>query len=301
VWRGVFSHEKHVEEALGRGKFYLFTGRGPSSKSLQFSHLVPFMLCKHLQTKFKCPLIIQISNDEKYFAGKISELSTDNLNLEDILKFDFDPNLTRIIIDTDLPKSLDNGVMELLKNIQLKQIKKYFGFNDDSCLGNIYYPAVQIAPTFSENLQSFSDLIKDDYSCIVVAGIDQSPYFSLAGDLHKKKNHKSSGLSMIYNKFLPGLSGQGKASSSIPSSAIFLDDSPKTIQSKIKSAFSDRVNLYQDVTMAYLEAFLSDEAEYQYIKNRYSRENMSSLELKEYTSKFLIDISAKFNLQKSVF
>ena len=51
VSRNVFLYEKHAEEALKEGKFYLFTGRGPSSKSLQFGHLIPFMLCKHLQVK----------------------------------------------------------------------------------------------------------------------------------------------------------------------------------------------------------------------------------------------------------
>ena len=47
-------------------KFYLYTGRGPSSEALHLGHLLPFMFTKWLQDVFKCPLVIQLTDDEKF-------------------------------------------------------------------------------------------------------------------------------------------------------------------------------------------------------------------------------------------
>ena len=73
----------------GKG-FYLYTGRGPSSGSLHFGHLIPFQFTKYvrrahqaapqaiahtitrsldqrwLQDVFNVPLVIQMTDDEKY-------------------------------------------------------------------------------------------------------------------------------------------------------------------------------------------------------------------------------------------
>jgi tryptophanyl-tRNA synthetase len=47
-------------------KFFLYTGRGPSSESLHFGHLIPFHFTKWLQDVFNCPLVIQLTDDEKF-------------------------------------------------------------------------------------------------------------------------------------------------------------------------------------------------------------------------------------------
>jgi len=39
-------------------KFYLYTGRGPSSEALHLGHLIPFMFTKYLQKVFKVPLLV---------------------------------------------------------------------------------------------------------------------------------------------------------------------------------------------------------------------------------------------------
>src|ERR1700739_2958958 len=57
----VFSH-RDLEVILDRyetGKpFFLYTGRGPSSDSMQVGHAVPFEFTKYLQDVFVCPLLI---------------------------------------------------------------------------------------------------------------------------------------------------------------------------------------------------------------------------------------------------
>jgi tryptophanyl-tRNA synthetase len=47
-------------------KFYLYTGRGPSSEALHLGHLIPFQFTKWLQDVFDCPLVIQLTDDEKF-------------------------------------------------------------------------------------------------------------------------------------------------------------------------------------------------------------------------------------------
>eukprot|EP01041_Mallomonas_annulata_P012353 gene12353-25990_t len=47
-------------------KFYLYTGRGPSSEALHLGHTIPFYFTKWLQDAFDCPLVIQLTDDEKF-------------------------------------------------------------------------------------------------------------------------------------------------------------------------------------------------------------------------------------------
>jgi len=51
-----------------KGKpFYLYTGRGPSSEALHFGHLMPFLFTKSFPADFDVPLVIQMTEDEKFF------------------------------------------------------------------------------------------------------------------------------------------------------------------------------------------------------------------------------------------
>ena len=51
--RGIFFSHRDLELILNdyeKGKkFYLYTGRGPSSDSMHIAHLIPFMFTKYLQ------------------------------------------------------------------------------------------------------------------------------------------------------------------------------------------------------------------------------------------------------------
>jgi len=40
---------------------------GPSSEAMHLGHLLPFIFTKYLQDAFNVPLVIQITDDEKYF------------------------------------------------------------------------------------------------------------------------------------------------------------------------------------------------------------------------------------------
>ena len=82
--RGIFFSHRDINTILDlyeQGKkFYLYTGRGPSSDSLHLGHVVPFHFTKWLQETFNCPLVIQLTDDEKF-------LFKQGLNLEECHRY----------------------------------------------------------------------------------------------------------------------------------------------------------------------------------------------------------------------
>jgi len=63
--RGIFFSHRDITYILDlyeKGqKFYLYTGRGPSSEALHLGHCIPFFFTKWLQDVFNCPLVIQLT------------------------------------------------------------------------------------------------------------------------------------------------------------------------------------------------------------------------------------------------
>ncbi|KAK6129860.1 hypothetical protein DH2020_036378 [Rehmannia glutinosa] len=106
--RGVFFAHRDFSDVLDayeRGeKFYLYTGRGPSSEALHLGHLVPFMFTKYLQDAFKVPLVIQLTDDEKCMWKNLTVEESQRLareNAKDIIACGFDVSRTFIFSDFD--------------------------------------------------------------------------------------------------------------------------------------------------------------------------------------------------------
>ena len=138
----------------GRG-FYLYTGRGPSSGSLHLGHTIPFIFSKYLQDAFDVPLVIQITDDEKYFHKQ--DLTLENSynmgkeNIKDIIAFGFNPDKTFIFSDIDYISTLYPNVCKFQRALTLNNIKGIFGFNDSENWGKFAFPAIQAAPSFSNS------------------------------------------------------------------------------------------------------------------------------------------------------
>jgi tryptophanyl-tRNA synthetase len=68
--RGIFFSHRDLDQLLDAyengQRFYLYTGRGPSSEALHLGHLIPFIFTKYLQDAFRVPLVIQLTDDEKF-------------------------------------------------------------------------------------------------------------------------------------------------------------------------------------------------------------------------------------------
>lgn len=84
--------------------FYLYTGRGPSSQSMHLGHLIPFIFCKWLQEVFNVPLVIQMTDDEKFLWKDLKMEETRKMsieNIKDIIALGFDIKKTFIFSDLD--------------------------------------------------------------------------------------------------------------------------------------------------------------------------------------------------------
>jgi tryptophanyl-tRNA synthetase len=70
IRRGIFFCQRDFDEILkayeAKKPFYLYTGRGPSTDAMHMGHCIPMMFTQYLQEAFDVPLVIQITDDEKY-------------------------------------------------------------------------------------------------------------------------------------------------------------------------------------------------------------------------------------------
>ncbi|CAB9503807.1 Tryptophan--tRNA ligase, cytoplasmic [Seminavis robusta] len=275
------------------GTVYLYTGRGPSSDSMHLGHLIPFLFTRWLQQAFDCPLVIQMTDDEKFlFKGVYDEQDGDNLNhfanltienARDIIACGFDYDKTFLFSDLDYVGRMYPNIVRIWKAVTTNTVNGIFGFDGSSNIGKIAFPAIQAAPSFAS---SFPTVLQADHTskrmCLIPCAIDQDPYFRMTRDVaHKlvakpKSNEKPHGLNgkpaLIHSKFFPPLQGAtGKMSSSDTNSAIFLTDTPEEIERKIKEhAFSGGretkkeqeelgANLEIDVSYQWLRFFLEDD------------------------------------------
>src|SRR5690606_18262483 len=119
-------------------KFYLYTGRGPSGQ-VHLGHLMPWLFTKYLQDKFNVKLIFQITDDEKFLYSEHSNYDSichyTYENILDIIAIGFDPNKTRIIINTRDINYLYKLSTEIAKRITFSTAKAVFGFTNSTNIG----------------------------------------------------------------------------------------------------------------------------------------------------------------------
>lgn len=292
-----FAHRDLVDilDAYERGEeFYIYTGRGPSSCSMTLGHLVPFMFCKYLQDAFGAKVIIQLSDDEKYLWKDLTIEDCSGFaknNIKDIIACGFDPEKTFIFTNLDyVGGAFYKNILRVQKHITMNQVKGAFGLSGEDSIGKIAFPAVQIAPCLSN---SFPEIFGENANnrCLIPCAIDQDPYFRVARDLAPRlKYHKPS---LIESQFLPSLRGHHlKMSSSDQNSAIYLDDSPGVVKSKIKKyAFSggrETIEMHRkhgadlsvDIPWKYLQFFMLDDNKLRHIGEAYSSGDMLTGEIK---------------------
>ncbi|TPX35314.1 tryptophan---tRNA ligase [Synchytrium microbalum] len=298
--RNMFFSHRELDVILDRfekGKpFYLYTGRGPSSDSMHVGHLVPFIFCKYLQEAFDVPLVIQMTDDEKFlFKEELKLEDTYKFTIEnakDIISLGFDPSKTFIFSNLDyVGQAFYRNVVKISKCVTTSVSKATFGFTDSDNVGKLHFVSVQAAPSFSNSFpQIFGP--KGDIPCLIPCAIDQDPYFRITRDAAKRLKYPKP--SLIHSKFFPALQGPGtKMSASIPNSAIFITDTRNQVKNKInKHAFSGGGataeihrelggNADVDVAFQYLTFFLDDDEELDDIERRYKAGELSTGDLKK--------------------
>eukprot|EP01017_Pseudomicrothorax_dubius_P025513 TRINITY_DN2764_c0_g1_i3.p1 TRINITY_DN2764_c0_g1~~TRINITY_DN2764_c0_g1_i3.p1 ORF type:complete len:410 (+),score=127.52 TRINITY_DN2764_c0_g1_i3:92-1321(+) len=287
--RGIFFSHRDLDIILDKYekglKFYLYTGRGPSTEAMHLGHLMPFIFTKYLQDTFNIPLVIQMTDDEKFFFKGEADLEEYTRmareNIKDIIACGFDLEKTFIFIDTQYMGHLYPNVAKFQKALTFNQVKGIFGIGDSDNCGKIAYPAIQAAPSFSN---SFPHIFgkRTDVPCLIPQGIDQDPYFRMTRDVAVRLKYQKTGC--IHSKFFPSVKGlDGKMSSSDFNSAIFLTDTQKQIKDKInKYAFSGGgrtieehrekgANLDVDIPFIYLSFFLESDERLEEIRAGYGK------------------------------
>ncbi|XP_050372620.1 tryptophan--tRNA ligase, cytoplasmic [Argentina anserina] len=306
--RDVFFAHRDLNEILDayeRGeKFYLYTGRGPSSEALHLGHLIPFMFTKYLQDAFKVPLVIQLTDDEKCMWKNISVEESQRLareNAKDIIACGFDVTKTFIFSDFDyVGGAFYKNMVKVGKCVTYNKVVGIFGFTGEDHIGKVSFPPVQAVPSFPS---SFPHLFsgKDNLRCLIPCAIDQDPYFRMTRDVAPRLGYNKPAL--IESLFFPALQGEtGKMSASDPNSAIYVTDSAKDIKSKInKFAFSggrDTIEKHRelgadlevDIPYKYLKFFLDDDTELAHIAKEYGAGRMLTGEVKQRLIQVLTEI-----------
>jgi tryptophanyl-tRNA synthetase len=296
--RGLFFSHRSLKEILDQyekgGLFYLYTGRGPSSEALHLGHMVPFMFTKYLQEAFDVPLVIQLTDDEKFLFKDLTLEQCEKLafeNAKDIIACGFDVEKTFIFTDTRYMGHMYRNVVKIQKLVTTNQAKGIFGFSDSDCIGKYAYPAIQAAPSFSSSFEHIFGA-KSNVTCLIPCAIDQDPFFRMTRDIAPRLKLRKP--SVIHSKFFPALQGPGtKMSASSAATAIYMTDSRKQIASKInKYAFSgggatveehraNGANLDVDVSYQYLKVFEFDDEKLKNVGLEYSSGRMLTGEIKQ--------------------
>lgn len=304
--RGIFFSHRDLETILDRyekgEKFYLYTGRGPSSTSMHLGHLVPFIFTAYLQRVFKCAAVIQLTDDEKFLFAKqpkgdepppplehFTRLGRENAR--DIIAVGFELERTFIFMDTSYIGPMYPNILRIQRMTTYNTAKAIFGFTDSDNVGKHGFPAVEAAPAVSSSFPIVLGGVPD-MPCLIPCAIDQDPYFRLTRDVAPRLGCPKPAL--VHSKFFPALQGDNtKMSSSLAESAIFLDDTPKKIKTKVnKYAFSGGRETIEehrrlgadvdvDISYRYLSFFLEDDERLGQIYNEYKSGQMLSGEIKK--------------------
>ncbi|KAG6854594.1 tryptophan--tRNA ligase [Blastosporella zonata] len=316
--RGMFFSHRDFDKILDRyeqGKpFFLYTGRGPSSDSMHLGHMIPFVFTKWLQDVFDVPLVVQLTDDEKFLFKH--ELKVDQTrafarqNARDIIAVGFDLKKTFIFSNYDyMGGAFYQNVSKISRQITYSQAKATFGFSESDNIGKIHFAAIQAAPSFSNSFpQIFGTATSSP--CLIPCAIDQDPYFRLTRDVAQKLKYQKP--TLLHAKFFPALQGpQTKMSASDPNSSIYMSDKPAQIKNKInKHGFSGGKETEEehrrlggdtdvDVSYQYLTFFLEDDAELEQLGKEYRAGTLLTGQLKARCIDLLQKFVADFQERKS--
>jgi tryptophanyl-tRNA synthetase len=212
IRRGLAYAGRDLDRFLGTAeageRVSVVTGVGPSGP-MHLGHTVAFSLAKYLQDAFGAHVYVPLSDDEKHCTRDQTLAETrayTRENLRDVLGFGFDPDLTRIVVDTADADVVYPLATALAKDVTPATYEAVYG--EAGNVGASFYPAVQAAHLL---LPQFVD---GPHPTTVPIAVDQDPHVRLARDLAAKERFPVTKPGAVLAKFLPALTGPGKMSSS---------------------------------------------------------------------------------------
>ena len=233
VRRKVFYAERDVRpflDAATVGESHsIVTGRGPSGP-MHVGHVFPFYFAKHLQDQTGTLVYIPFSDDEKYFLKdkSVEEISDHTReNLRDLLAVGFDPERTRIIVDTADANVIYPLAAAFANEITQSTVDATYGEPEN--IGLSFYPAVQATHLL------LPQLVEGRHPTLVPIAVDQDPHVRVCRDIAAKQGYPVNKPGALLSKFLPSLEGPGKMSSSGDAPSILLTDDRETVFEKIRT------------------------------------------------------------------
>ena len=224
---------KAMREKTG---FAVVTGMMPSGKM----HIGHKMIVDQLiwYQKQGADIYIPIADMESYSARGVEfddsrELAiTEYLTNYIALGLDFRGKNIHIYLQSE-NKTVQNLAYLLGRRVNLNEMKAIYGFSGSTNLSHLYVPIIQVADILHPQLEEFGG----PKPTVVPVGPDQDPHIRLTRDISERFKNKFNFIapSSTYHRFITGLTGD-KMSSSKPKTAIFLSDSPKIAEKKVKSA-----------------------------------------------------------------
>ncbi|SEW18699.1 tryptophan--tRNA ligase [Halobacterium jilantaiense] len=298
VRRGLFYAGRGVSDFLAADTQSIVTGVGPSGP-MHLGHAMVFYFAKRLQDDLGARVYIPISDDEKYWFKDQTPTETGDYlreNLRDLLAVGFDPELTRIVVDTRDADVVYPLATAFAKNVTGSTLESVYGAPEN--IGQAFYPAVQTAHLL------LPQLVHGDHETLVPIAVDQDPHVRVSRDVAAKARYPVGKPGALLMQFLPSLAGPGKMSSS-EGVSIRLTDDPDTVREKVrKHAYTGgRASVEahreqggvpeEDVPFQYLSAFFEpDDEELARIECEYRAGELLSGELKELAADRIVDFLA---------
>ncbi|MFC6825396.1 tryptophan--tRNA ligase [Halopelagius fulvigenes] len=233
VRREVFYAGRDVDaflDAANAGETHsVVTGRGPSGP-MHVGHVFPFYFAKYLQDRTGALVYVPVSDDEKYLlkdesVGAISDHARENLL--DILAVGFDPERTRIVVDTADADVVYPLAVTFAKDVTQATVNATYG--DPVNVGLSFYPAVQAAHLL------LPQLVEGRHPTLVPVAVDQDPHVRVCRDVAAKRRYDVDKPGALLSKFLPSLDGPGKMSSSADAPGILLSDDREAVFEKVRT------------------------------------------------------------------
>ncbi|MFC7059301.1 tryptophan--tRNA ligase [Halovenus salina] len=300
VRRGVFYAHRDLDQFLNAATagedHALVTGVGPSGP-MHIGHVFPFYFAKYLQETAGTTVYIPLSDDEKYF---VKDLSLEDIggytrdNLLDILAVGFDPERTRLVVDSADADIIYPLASALSTDITQATVEATYGEPEN--IGHSFYPAVQATHLL------LPQLVEGRQPTLVPIGADQDPHVRVCRDVAGKERYDVEKPGALLSKFLPSLDGPGKMSASDDAPNILLTDDRETIREKILThAYSGGQSSVDDhreqggdpeVDVSYLLLyyfFEDDDTEVERLAREYREGSLLSGELKELAAEKIAD------------
>lgn len=196
--------------------FYVYTGRGPSQSTMHIGHLPGLYLALEMGLLSGKQIYFMLSDDEKSLrdgAPLASMRENARSTIKQLEKLGFTETNTNFRLNSSgMDASFYEIVLRIASAITPSVITHVFG--EKSNIGEMFYPAIQMAPCFLGNSAN---------TCVVIAGEDQDPFFRVARDIARRLGYTPP--IILYTQTVPGLDGTAKMSTSVPASRpIFLTD-----------------------------------------------------------------------------